>query len=474
MKCASISVTLVLLILVSHSHALMTFERWYGGDNDDRGNCVQQTSDGGYIVVGNTLSFGAGGFDIYLIKTDSLGDTNWTKTYGGGENELCFSVRQTYDDGYITAGWTASYGAGGQDVYLIKTDNTGSVQWVKTYGGAEADAAHSIDCTSDGGYITAGYTFSYSIGNSDVWIIKVDSNGDTIWTKTYGGTESDVANSVAQTFDGGYIIAGVTSSYTASPGTTQAIYLIKIDSLGDTMWMRVYGEQQTWICEGAHNVHQTKDKGYIIAGYEMTCSGFFWHPYVVKTDSIGDTIWTKAYEELTSQRSGYYSIQQTVDGGYIMGGAIGWLPGINVFLSKLNSRGDIIWIKEYGGEEPDDAYFVQETYDKGYIIVGCTQSFGINGDVYFIKTDSVGNVYGVEEDNTSQISNSKSHLQVYPNPFTHYCRIARDGHSSLQLYDLTGKLIGVVKDNTIDKELKSGIYFLKAKGYKPVKIVKLR
>ncbi len=162
----------------------------FGGTNEDYGRSVQETSDGGYIIAGYTKSFGAGSYDVYLIKTDANGDTTWTKTYGGSNIDQGYSVEQTSDGGYIIAGNSKSFGAGLDDVYLIKTDANGDTTWTKTYGGSNIDQGYSVEQTSDGGYIIAGYTKSFGAGSYDVYLIKTDANGDTTWTKTYGGSKN--------------------------------------------------------------------------------------------------------------------------------------------------------------------------------------------------------------------------------------------------------------------------------------------
>jgi hypothetical protein len=201
----------------------------YGGVNDDFVSSTALTNDGGYIISGSTESFGTGTVDIYLIKTDSVGDTLWTKTYGGDSSDYGSSIEQTNDGGYIIAGSTNSFGAGLNDVYLIKTDANGDTLWTKTFGGNDHDGGSSVCQTSDGGYIILGSTFSFGAGEGDVYLIKTDANGDTIWTKTFGGNNPDAGCSVEQTNDGGYIAAGYTYSFGLGGSD---VYLIKTDANG--------------------------------------------------------------------------------------------------------------------------------------------------------------------------------------------------------------------------------------------------
>jgi len=200
----------------------------YGGTSDEGAYSVQQTSDGGYIVAGYTESFGAGYADAFLIKTDANGNVIWAKTYGGTGYDKASSVQQTSDGGYIVAGYTESFSAGYIDVFLVKTDANGNIMWAKTYGVTDIDGAFSVQQTSDGGYIVAGITHSFDVDSADIFLIKTDANGNVQWAKTYGGTDDDWAYSVQQTSDGGYIVAGWTGSW-----PYYDIFLIKTDANGN-------------------------------------------------------------------------------------------------------------------------------------------------------------------------------------------------------------------------------------------------
>jgi hypothetical protein len=247
----------------------ISFAKTYGGTYWDFASSVQQTSDGGYIVAGY-----AG--DIFLIKTDANGNVQWTKTYGGtGWDEASF-VQQTSDGGYIVAGY-----AGG-DIFLIKTDASGNIQWAKTYGGTYSEWASSVQQTSDGGYIVAGRTYSFGAGLDDIFLIKTDANGNIQWAKTYGGTNYDYAYSVQHTSDGGYIVAGSTESFGAGGWD---IFLIKTDANGNIIWAKTYGGTD-W--DFASSVQQTSDGGYIVAGYTLSFGAGLHDIFLIKTDANGN------------------------------------------------------------------------------------------------------------------------------------------------------------------------------------------
>jgi len=354
--------------------------RTYGGSSEDWAHSVQQTTDGGYIVAGTTISFGAGSRDFYLVKTNGQGDTLWTRTYGGNGSDWAWSAQQTADEGYIVTGETYSFGEGGRDFYLVKTDSLGDMRWMRSYGGRDFDCAYSVQQTADGGYIVAGRTFPLGYVG-DIYIVKTDSLGDTLWTRTYGGSSDDEeAFSVQQTADGGYIMAG--GSYSFSVGAD--FYLMKTNSLGDTLWTRTYGGSSD---DYAYSVQQTTDGGYIVAGYTDSFGAGNRDFYLVKTNSLGDTLWTRTYGG--SNYDYGRSVQQTADGGYIMAGETDSFGegGLDFYLVKTNSSGDTLWTRTYGGSGVEYGYSVQQTADGGYIVAGSTYSFGAGyADFYLVKT----------------------------------------------------------------------------------------
>lgn len=225
-KLFGIGVALVLLALATRNNvefglaqACRPWDKTFGSrDYDEYGYSVQQTSDGGYILVGTTHD------DVWLIKTDAIGNKQWDKTFGGSHYESGYAVQQTYDGGYIILGETTSFGGGGYDIWLVKTDASGSRQWDRTFGGRSDDKGRFVQQTSDGGYIIIGWTKSFGAGGHDVWLIKVDASGNKQWDKTLGGRNDDLGNSVRQASDGGYILVGWTNSFGAGK---HDVWLIK-------------------------------------------------------------------------------------------------------------------------------------------------------------------------------------------------------------------------------------------------------
>jgi formylglycine-generating enzyme required for sulfatase activity len=256
------------------------WNRTFGGTGDDFAFAVQQTSDGGYVIAGETESYGAGDADFWLLKTDSNGCEQWNKTFGGINSDSAKSVHQTSDGCYIIAGTTYSYGAGAGDFWLIKTGSNGNKQWDKIFGGTSWEVAHSVQQTSDGGYILAGSTKSYDDdGAWDGWLVKTDPNGNQQWEKTFGGIDYGTVKSVRQTSDGGYILAGETVS---------DFWLVKTDSNGNKQWERTFGGAYL---DGAKALQQTRDGGYILAGSRLTYGAGSWNGLLVKTDTNGNELW---------------------------------------------------------------------------------------------------------------------------------------------------------------------------------------
>jgi hypothetical protein len=357
----------------------------YGGSGDDYGRAVAQTSDGGYALAGFTDSYGAGGFDFWLVKTDSSGNMNWSQTYGGAGDDEAYSLVQTSDGGYALAGYTSSFGAGYYDFYLVKTDSAGNQQWSKTYGGAGDDEAYSMIQTSDGGYALAGFTDSFGGGGYRFYLVKTDSAGTMLWNKTYGGQGESEAYSVIQTSDGGYALAGYTDSYGAGGFD---FYLVKTDSAGNMQWNKTYGGIGD---DEAYSVIQTSDGGYALAGYTSSYSPGVTSFWLVKTNSTGDLQWSQTYGSTGDSEA--YSLVQTSDGGYALGGftdAIG-AGGYDFWLIKTDSAGGVQWSQTYGGPDDDFAYSLIKTSDGGYALAGYTDSYGAGGfDFYLVKTDSTG------------------------------------------------------------------------------------
>jgi hypothetical protein len=494
---------LSLLFLVSISniiHAQTTFQKLYGGTSYDYGYSVNLTSDGGYIFSGVTSSFGAGSGDVYLIKTDANGDTLWSRTFGGANADEGHSVQQTSDGGYIIAGYTSSFGS---PSYVIRTDANGNKLWAKTFGGNIVDFLVSVQQTSDMGFIFTGYTLSFGAGNFDVYLIKTDGDGNISWTKTYGGTATDYGSAVRQTSDGGYIIAGYSSSFN---GAFSDIYVIKTDGNGNPLWSKTYGGTGS---DRAYDVRQTADGGYIIAGYTDSFGLGGFDVYLIKTDANGTLSWSETFGGTGNDMG--YSVEQTSDHGYIVAGSTANGAFSDVYLVKTDSNGIVTMSKTFGGGADDQGYSVKQTSDGGYIVGGYSNSFTVSYMTYLIKTDAhltsgchEGDPLAARSLATTQVitpatmvssggtantpatiegsgvstetlcvtvginePTSGNSISVYPNPFKNEISIkGTTGNGSVIIMDITGNEL--ISQKTADTEtsintskLVQGLYFVR-------------
>jgi predicted secreted protein len=348
--------------------------QWYqtfGGLHDDLASSVQQTPDGGYILCGYTKSYGAGGVDVWLIKTDADGNKLWDKTFGGKKDDGGLSAQRTVDGGYILCGNTFSYGAGGKDVWLIKTDDKGNKLWDKAFGGKGNEEGYSVQQTTDGGYVICGDTTSYGVGGLELWLLKTDKDGKKLWDNTFAGELAAIGNSVQQTADGGYIICGLTGS---SEAEVTVVWLIKTDEEGNELWDEAFLSKKFAL---GNSVQQTADGCYIVCG-AMTASeaggGGIW---LIKADANGTKIWDRVFG------SGYgRSVQQTRDGGYIVCGSKkpSGASYSDVWLIKTDKYGIKLWDKTFGNVADEFGISAQQTTDGGYIVCGTTKSYGSGGD----------------------------------------------------------------------------------------------
>jgi hypothetical protein len=411
----------------------------FGGSSDDEGRSVEQTSDGGYIITGYTNSFGAGESDVWLIKTDTNGDTLWTKTFGDSLFDEGHSVQQTTDGGYIIVGMTFTYGIGSSDVWLIKTDAKGDTLWTKTFGGNLNDWGNSIRQTTDAGYIMTGRTKSWrGFFTGYIWLIKTDANGDTLWTKTFGQGEG---LSVQQTSDSGYILTGRSFS---SPSK---VWLIKTNSSGDTLWTRTYGG------EFGSSVKGTTDDGFIITGSTESVSGYE-DVYLIRTNANGDILWTHTWGGYRDDFGN--SVQQTIEGGFILTGRkdIGNRPypsSAGIWLIKTDNNGDTLWTDTFGGGFGESGNSVLQTLDNGYIIAGTTTSRGSGGsDVCLIR---VAPDVSVIEKNTQTSLDDYELKQNYPNPFNPNTNVefslSNSGYVTLKIYNLLGEEVATLFSESI-------------------------
>jgi len=313
------------------------WEKTYAGDDEERANCVQQTADGGYIVAGDTDSFDVVGRDVWVLKLYADGTIDWQKTYGGDGSDMAYSIQQTSDGGYVVAGQTTSFGAAGYDAWVLKLDAAGNVDWQKRCGWDYDDYARSVRQTRDGGYVVTG-KFCLGFGSDwDLWVLRLNVDGTIVWQKRYRGADwgSETGFAVRQTADGGYVVAGYTISFGVDE---EDAWLLKLDDNGTIAWQKTYGGAGS---ERARAIAQTADGGYVVAGETDSFGAGERDVWVLKLDANGNILWQKTYGGAGNEWA--RAIEQTTDSGYVVAGDTDSFGAgkADMWLLKLNTAGAI-------------------------------------------------------------------------------------------------------------------------------------
>ncbi len=401
---------------------------------------IQETFDGGYVFCG--LS-NFGGNDVCIVKLDSVGMIEWAKTYSGPSMEGASYIIQTPDSGYMV---NATYdGAANSKNWLLRLNENGDTLWTKTFsvgiGPTLPPQQNSMASVNNAIYGLTGYYSPIPVTYLSAYFISVAGNGFLFSSKIYSpsiyGTDS---RSISKTYDGGFIMAGVIGT----PPSYSDIYVIRTNAYGDTVWTKSYDLSYH---EAASDIKQTNDSGFVITGYVVNTATFQFNIGIIKTNAIGDTLWTKLYGDTIS--CGGSSIFQTNDGGFILTGVFAG----DIYLLKTDSNGDTLWSRRFGQLNTGDfSFFVRQTKDGGYIIGGQGIVNGIGGS-YIIKTDSMGNVSsgtGIAE------VNNPFKFNIYPNPSTGNFTIQVKGlpqkNTELKIFNLMNQCIYSCRLNNNVKE----------------------
>jgi hypothetical protein len=523
----------------ANSQPSIQWQKSLGGTSNDYAYSIRQTTDGGYIVAGYSYSndgditghYGTTTtIDYWVVKLDSTGTIQWQKSLGGTNSDGATSVQQTTDGGYIVAGSsysndedvTGHHGvAGGYcDYWIVKLNSTGTIEWQKSLGGSGDDIATSIQQTTDSGYIVAGHSDSNDgdvtghYGGTcfhDYWIVKLDKTGTIVWQKSLGGINDDIAESIRQTTDGGYIIAGYSYSNdgddTGHHDTTEEnpdYWVVKLNSTGTIIWQKSFGGfNEDW----ASSIQQTTDGGYIVSGSSNSNDGDVtghhgtaadcYDYWVVKLNSTGTIEWQKSLGGIRDDWA--FSIQQTTDDGYIVTGHsysidgdimghIGTISYCDYWVVKLNATGTLAWQKSLGGAVYDLSNSIQQTTDGGYIVSGYSWSndgdiTGHHGttdfdDYWIVKLFPVSGV--------NELSKNNSNLNIYPNPANNLITIETNAINNGQLSINNGQITIInIKGQEVKSlnfkdcklqidvsDLPGGLYFVKVRSEQGVSIAK--
>ena len=346
-------------VLKTAENGSVIWEKAYGGMDYEAAYSIEGTADGGYIVAGLTKSFGAGVIDIWILKLKSDGSIEWQNAYGGIYPDDISSIQQTDDGGYIAAGKTRSFGEGEYDGWILKLYPDGTIQWQKTFGGPYKDEILSIQQTRDRGFIAAGYISSSNnlVGSADLWVLKLDNNGSVEWQNAYGGSRDECAFSIQQTDDGGFIAAGKTASFDPkSSGIWQGTcgfldyacfdsWVLKLDANGLIEWQKRYFHDSH---DEASSIQQTDDGGYIVAGTILPHGTEHHGILFFKLNRDGELEWQREFHIDDDFFGGY--IKQTSDGGYILAGYNSTqVTNGAIWVLKINSEGYVM-----------DCHFIEE------------------------------------------------------------------------------------------------------------------
>jgi len=351
------------LALVSSAHAQpdSLWSRAYGGRSDEVCESLIQTADGGFALAGWTESFGAGGRDFWLVRTDENGDSLWSRTYGGENDDECQSFVLLEDGGYALAGYTESFGAGGEDFWLVRMDENGDSLWSRSFGEGANERCNALVQTADGGYALAGHT---SDGSYDFWLLRTDEDGDSLWSHTYGGRSLDLCFALVQTADGGFALAGYTTSF---GGGERNFWLVRTDANGDSLWSRSYGGEEYDDCR---SLLQTADGGFALLGYTNSYGAGGNDFWLVRTDEEGEIIWSQTFGGRNAEQA--YAIIQVTDGGFTLAGTTGSFGAgrTDFWLVRTDENGDSLWSRTYGGRYLEECYSILEITDGEYALAG--------------------------------------------------------------------------------------------------------
>jgi len=463
------------LVVLAAAQALagapdITWMRTYGGDNHDLITAVNVTGDG-FVIAGKTTSFGGGNADFYILKTDADGDSLWMTVWGTSRQEHARDVITCTGGGYAVVGNERLIQNSYPQIVFHRLDSAGNIVNTNNYGHIGKDESWSIVETFDGGFAIAGITDVSNSGQTDVYLVRTNASGDTLWTRNWGGDDDDEGHCVEQTPDGGFVVAGSAMSF---GGSDADVYLLRIDAFGDTLWTRTYGGSSG---DRGRCVRLTSDGGFLVAGDTDSYGAGQSDMYLVKTDADGDTLWTRTYGLSHDE---YCNSVVEVNNGYtLVGHTESFSAFKDLYIVRTNLLGDTLWTKVIGGELQDWGYDIEATADGGYIVAGYTNSYGeSDNDGWLIKLGH--DATGIETRAGTPVLLVKNDPNPFNPATTITYRLPDACHVTVTAYDATGRRVATLYDG--DREaglhdlpwsaagLRSGVYFIQvdAAGEKSV------
>ncbi|HLP95845.1 MAG TPA: T9SS type A sorting domain-containing protein [Saprospiraceae bacterium] len=484
-------------LLNLHAQPDIQWQKSLGGSQLDVAYSSQSTPDGGFIVVGKTLSnngdvFGNhGGNDFWVIKLDATGQVIWKKCLGGSNNDRATSVFATSDFGYIVAGHSESNNGqvsgnhGGIDSWVVKLDANGMIAWQLCLGGSGWEDASKIIETKDKGFAFAGRTTSFDgdvvgyQGNIDAWVVKLTSSGTIQWQKSLGGSDLDIAYSLAETTDGGIVVVGESASndgdLSGVHGSTDYM-VVKLDAQGEVVWQKMYG---TSSIDRANDIYPTNDGGFIVGGQISGSDGDVsvhkgsYDIWVIKLDSLGSLQWEKTVGgsgldicssliQVDDNKIVLVGVTQSTDGD-----AVGNNGGEDLWVIQVSENGSLIWQKTLGGSQSEIGSSVIQTNDDGLLIVG--ESRSANGDVLSNQGSSDFWIVKLASETSSTQTPAAIPLNLYPNPATQWITLSLpiiEQNMQVSITDEQGRVLQIRSIRTDEKldiaALPKGIYWVSA------------
>lgn len=381
---------LVLMLLTiasttaAQSHDTVMWSETFGGDAADGARGIVRAGDGGFVVAGFTRSFGAGASDLYLVRTNGDGQILWWGAYGGDGEDSGYSVAPTAAGGFVAAGFTTSFGEGDRDLYLIKVDADGAEQWWQTFGGSASDVGRSVIETADGGFVVCGTTESFGAGEDDVYLLKTDAVGNQLWTRTFGGEAADTGRSVVEADNGDLIVSGATGSF---GGGNRDVLLVRTDPEGREKWRTTVGPSPFF--DWGNCVIETADGDIVTAGSGDVHGADLLEVLLSRSDADGNLEWATRLGESSFYDYGSWALE-TVDGDLLVVGASKDPETLvnNAVLRKLDGAGAPLWTEIINGDGPRWALSAVETAD-GYVIAGHGGGTAAGTDIWIAKVSNI-------------------------------------------------------------------------------------
>lgn len=447
----------LLLLAISFTTRAQTFFKVYPTTYDKTSRDIVYTGDG-FMIAGMTNNSNITDCDLYIMKTDLSGNMLWQKIYGGAKPDYPYSMVATHDGNYLITGFSQSFGPGDYDVYLIKVDGNGDKIWEKVFNGWGNEEAREIIKTSDNNYMIVGTSASSNwTSGQNAFLMKVDVDGNMLWRKFYGGSNMEYGNTVKQCSDGGYIMGG----QTYSQGQDGNTYIVRTNSSGDTLWTRHFGGA---LSQEATSIVSHSDGSATFVVRDSTANSDI-DVRIMKVDANGGVVFDKSYGG--SQKDTPKTIGKTSDGGFIVGAisrSFGWINP-DMWLMKMNSNGDTLWTQHYGQTDHEHCHLAKEHIDGGILAIGHSRSYSPGQKIMFLKLDGNGKM------SVNENIFASSSVKLYPNPVVEgkfNVALSNGGSCRIKINDVLGRCIysnetvAVKPDENFEIKINEnpGVYFL--------------